>query len=69
MLFLSTDGIEEAEDPNGTRFGLERVIQYFAFQRHPSARQIIDGLYEKVRTHSNHMAQQDDITAVILKTL
>jgi sigma-B regulation protein RsbU (phosphoserine phosphatase) len=69
MLFLSTDGVTEAADPNDTQFGIKRVVQHFAYQGHRSAQQIINSLYEKIRIHTNHMPQQDDITAMMLKSL
>jgi sigma-B regulation protein RsbU (phosphoserine phosphatase) len=69
MVFLSTDGVTEAADPNDTQFGIERVVQHIAYQGHHSAQQIINSLYEKIRIHTNHMPQQDDITAVMLKSL
>ncbi|MDH4156720.1 MAG: SpoIIE family protein phosphatase [candidate division Zixibacteria bacterium] len=69
ILLLSTDGLVEAMDPNDSQFGIERLIQHIAYQGHQPARQIIDGLFQAVRTHASNRPQQDDITAVILKTI
>jgi len=66
-LLLSSDGLEEAVDPNDVQFGIERVIRYIAYHKDQTARQTIDGLFQSVRTHAGDRPQQDDITAVILK--
>jgi len=66
-LLLSSDGLEEAVDPNDVQFGIERVIRYIAYHEDHTARQVIDGLLQAVRTHAGDRPQQDDITAVILK--
>jgi len=68
-LLLSSDGLEEAVDPNDVQFGIERVIRYIAYHEDQTARQIIDGLLQAVRTHAGDRPQQDDITAVILKAI
>ena len=69
LLLLSTDGLVEAMDPNDSQFGIERVIQHIAYQGHRPARQVIDDLFQRVRTHAGDRPQQDDITVVILKTI
>jgi sigma-B regulation protein RsbU (phosphoserine phosphatase) len=67
MLLLLTDGLVEAADPNDAQFGIERVIQYIAYQGHQTARQIVDGLFQAAQTHAGNQPQQDDITAMIFR--
>ena len=67
LVVLLTDGIEECLSPAGERFGSERALDVVRQHRSKSAQQIVDELYQAVRQFSGNVAQNDDITAVIVK--
>jgi PAS domain S-box-containing protein len=69
LVLLLTDGIEETTAPNGTFFGLERVLETTRAHRHEPAQQIVQALYEGVRAFANHAPQLDDITAIVIKAI
>lgn len=62
-----TDGITEATDPDRTEFGFNQVIDTINRHRQASARQIVQRLYQAVRSFSENLPQEDDITAIICK--
>ena len=67
MLVMYSDGITEAEDPQGRPFdepGLERVVEQFA---DASASDIDAHVLEAVETHANDSRFTDDLTILILK--
>jgi serine phosphatase RsbU (regulator of sigma subunit) len=66
VLFL-TDGIVEAHGPSADLFGLQRVLQIVAENRHHSAREILNSLYNAIRDFCGPQAQPDDMTAVVIK--
>jgi sigma-B regulation protein RsbU (phosphoserine phosphatase) len=65
----SPDGIEEALSPDGELFGSQRALDVVREYRAKSAQQIVDQMYQAVRTFSGSTAQNDDITAVAIKVL
>jgi PAS domain S-box-containing protein len=69
VLLLPTDGIMESKSPDRTPFGDKRTIDYVAFHRHKSARQIVEGLHKAVKAHAENLSQVDDITAVVVKVI
>ena len=67
MLLLITDGFFEWENTNAEQFGAERLA---AAVRHFSDREpevIIAELYDSVLKFAQGTAQQDDLTAVLIK--
>jgi sigma-B regulation protein RsbU (phosphoserine phosphatase) len=69
ILALLTDGITDAERPDQDSFGSERAVEFVRAHRFESAKAIVAGLYQAVRTFSNGMPQVDDITAVVCKSI
>jgi serine phosphatase RsbU (regulator of sigma subunit) len=67
LLLLSSDGLNEAVDPQGNEFGFERVRKELSGLRHESAKLICKKLWEAVVTHSEAMSHQDDFTTVVVK--
>jgi phosphoserine phosphatase RsbU/P len=67
ILALLTDGITEAERPDGSFFGVDRALDFIRAHRQESAQEIVTGLYQAVRSFSNGLPQIDDITAVVCK--
>lgn len=69
ILLLLTDGIEETLGPDETLFGLERALDLVRANRAKSAGEIVQALYETVRSYSGNAAQTDDITVIVIKVL
>jgi serine phosphatase RsbU (regulator of sigma subunit) len=67
LLLELTDGIMEAQAPNGEQFGIERTLRCVAEHRDKSAREIVDVLWHAVQNHCGNLPQADDVTAVVLK--
>jgi len=66
LLLLTTDGIEEALTPDNALFGAERALDVVRANRHKSAREIVEALYQAVRGFSSN-PQFDDVTAIVVK--
>jgi sigma-B regulation protein RsbU (phosphoserine phosphatase) len=67
ILVLLTDGIFEYEDPDGAQFGVTRVEQAIhGYHDRPTA-ELSAHLLGAVRDFARGAAQDDDITAVLLK--
>jgi PAS domain S-box-containing protein len=66
MILLLTDGIEEASAPDGTLFGLARILDTVRSNRSRPAQQIVQTLYETVRAFAGNAPQVDDITAIVI---
>lgn len=69
MIVLGTDGIEEAVGADDSLFGTGRLLEVVHSCRHKPARLIVDALYEATRAFTGHAAQEDDITAIVVKVL
>jgi sigma-B regulation protein RsbU (phosphoserine phosphatase) len=65
-LFL-TDGVTEAQSPDGTTFGVRRALDIVRVCRREAASHIVCNLYHAVRAFCRNRPQVDDITAVVLK--
>jgi sigma-B regulation protein RsbU (phosphoserine phosphatase) len=66
-LLLHTDGLTEAEDPDGRLLGEEALLETLStpFRREPEA--IRDALLERVRRHRAGRAPGDDLTLLVLE--
>src|SRR5262249_8210058 len=67
LILLLTDGIEETAAPDGTLFGLERILSVVREKRANRAREIVDALYGAVRAFAAGSPQTDDITTIVVK--
>jgi phosphoserine phosphatase RsbU/P len=65
-LFLYTDGVTEAEDPQSAQFGMNRLEQAIGEVRDPSARNLVENVLARVAEFVDGAAQSDDITCVAL---
>jgi serine phosphatase RsbU (regulator of sigma subunit) len=61
VILMMTDGVDEAMNPAGELYGLERVLE-FVKNGPPGAEQMGRGLLEDVRRHAAGYPQSDDIT-------
>jgi len=67
IVLLFTDGIDEAETPDETPFGLQRTLSIVRAYRHLPAKMIVSNLYHAVRAFTHNRPQRDDIATVIVK--
>jgi len=61
VILIMTDGVDEAMNPEGELYGVERVLE-FVKSAPPEAEQMGKLLLEDVRRHANGYPQSDDIT-------
>jgi PAS domain S-box-containing protein len=66
-LLMITDGVLEAQLPDGEQFGLKRLIDTVRPLLDRSAREIVATLSATVRSVSADAELQDDVTAVVVK--
>jgi phosphoserine phosphatase RsbU/P len=64
MLFLYTDGVTEAEDPQLAQFGNQRLEQALLDMRGQPARPVVEHVIKRVVEFARGAAQSDDITCV-----
>jgi len=67
MIVLVTDGFYEWQNPESEEFGLERMKDTIHAARDCSPEEVIARLYTAVKDFSKGTAQNDDLTAVVLK--
>ena len=67
LLLLLTDGIEETFAPDGSLFGIERILETVRSNRARPAAEIVQALYQTVRAFAEESPQMDDITAIVIK--
>jgi len=66
-LVLVTDGVTDAEDEAGARFGEERLATTLRAGPRGSAKELVRGLFNAVLDFSSGAAQADDVTAFALR--
>jgi PAS domain S-box-containing protein len=66
-IVLFTDGVTEAVNASGQEFGAERALDTVRLRRRSSARELVEGLAQAVRTFCGEERQIDDITALACK--
>lgn len=67
IVVFFTDGVMEALSPNGSEFGIDRALDIISKnQWHPN-QQIIEILYNEIKSFTNNTHQEDDITTVLCK--
>jgi len=67
MIVLVTDGFYEWQNPESEEFGLTRLKDTIHAARDCSPEEVIARLYTAVKDFSQGTAQNDDLTAVVLK--
>lgn len=67
LVFLATDGIMEAHGPGEEPFGNDRALA--VLREHPQcgARELVNLLYDAVRSFCHNNSQLDDMTAIVIK--
>jgi len=69
LVFLNTDGVTDALNPNGESYGDERLNDFLKSVSHASAQEIVLGVVDAVAMFSSGASQWDDITALALRYL
>jgi PAS domain S-box-containing protein len=67
LVLLYTDGITEAQNPEGEFFGIDRLCRIFAAQGANTPQEIIDNIVEELRIFRRGNSFADDISVVVLK--
>lgn len=67
VVVLYTDGVTEATNMEGQRFGLDRIVETINNLGHLSAVEMMNGMISRLKQFMGNAAQYDDITIVILK--
>jgi sigma-B regulation protein RsbU (phosphoserine phosphatase) len=67
VLVMYTDGVSEAESPNGELFGTKRIEQCVARLAGQSAEAVLQGLLNEVEAWADTRGQSDDLTLVVLR--
>jgi sigma-B regulation protein RsbU (phosphoserine phosphatase) len=68
-LVIYTDGITEAENVDGEEFGNSHLLDALESNSHLPVEPLLQALVGAVRKFSGGSEQQDDITAVIARSL
>jgi sigma-B regulation protein RsbU (phosphoserine phosphatase) len=69
VLVLYTDGVTEAQNPEGEEFGRERLAQAAQTHHQLSARDMIRAIYKEVIEWTDERGATDDVTFFIIKAL
>ena len=67
MLFLYTDGLNEAKNITGEQLGRKRVREVAAHYCDDTAQQLVEHMEEEVKHHVGEAKQSDDITLMAIK--
>lgn len=68
LILLGSDGVWDAENPLGERFGKERVKAFIEKFHTMAAETLVDKLSKEIAHFQDGTTQNDDITLVIIKT-
>ncbi len=66
LLVLYTDGVTDARNTQGLRFGTARLKAALSVQNHTPAETVCADLLEAIAAHQGTAAQHDDITLVTM---
>ena len=66
-LFIYTDGLNEAENPQQEQFGDDRLLDILRNTHFDTAQQVIETLKTQVETHRNGAEPNDDLTMMCLR--
>ncbi|MDD5460372.1 MAG: SpoIIE family protein phosphatase [Methylococcales bacterium] len=69
LVLLYTDGITEAQNPEGEFFGADRLARLFANRRSNSPQEIINKIVRELQAFASTHSFADDVSMVVLKVL
>lgn len=67
ILVLYTDGVTEAESPDGDLFGLNRLVDSARAHNAPSATRVLEGILADLKAHIGTQVVHDDITLLVIR--
>ena len=67
MMYLFTDGVNEAEDKNKELFNDNRLVQLLKLNASKEPGEIIDKTFARIKLHADGAEQSDDITVMCIK--
>lgn len=67
LLFLYTDGLNEAKNISGEQLGRKRVKEVADNNSNDTAQQLVEKMEEEVKHHAGDAKQSDDITLMAIK--
>ena len=67
LLFLYTDGLNEAEDTAQNQFGDDRLLEILRQTHFHTAKQVIETMTQEVERHRNGAEANDDLTMLCLR--
>jgi sigma-B regulation protein RsbU (phosphoserine phosphatase) len=69
IFMVGTDGITEAENENGERYGIDRMLDTVHQMKHLTAQGLGPRLVDDVKLFRGHRAAADDLTLLVLKAV
>ena len=69
LLFIYTDGLNEAENQAQEQYGNDKLQQMMQQMKSDTAKQVIDAFSESVESHRNGAAPNDDLTMLAIRCL
>ena len=66
-LFIYTEGLNEAENPQQEQFGDDRLLEFLRNTHFDTVQQVIEALKAEVETHRNGAEPNDDLTMMCLR--
>jgi serine phosphatase RsbU (regulator of sigma subunit) len=69
VLFIYTDGLNEAENPQQEQFGDERLLSILRDTHFDSAQQVIESLKAEIEKHRKDTEPNDDLTMMCLRCI
>ena len=67
MIVFYTDGVVEATSASGQEYGEDRFVRKLETDRAPNSKEQIDSILASINSFTGGIAQQDDITLVVVK--
>ena len=69
LLFIYTDGLNEAENLAQEQYGDDRLQQKLQQMKSDTAKQVVDAFSQSVESHRNGAAPNDDLTMLAIRCL
>jgi serine phosphatase RsbU (regulator of sigma subunit) len=69
MLFIYTDGLNEAENQAQEQYGDDKLQQMMQQMKSDTAKQVIDAFSLSVESHRNGAEPNDDLTMLAIRCL
>jgi phosphoserine phosphatase RsbU/P len=67
LFVFCSDGVYDANNAQGTEYGLERLLQVVSDTRQLPAREIVDAIFSSVSDYRGDTPPNDDMTAVAVR--